>query len=71
VSEKPNGEEFWRLMARYVPVIGLMPGCVLAGYLIGAALDHFFATTYLRLVFIGLGVIAGVVQLMRLLSRDR
>ena len=65
-----NDDEFWRLMARYVPVIGLMPGCVLAGYLIGAALDYFFSTTFLRLVFILLGVAAGIIQLMRILGRD-
>ena len=66
-----NNDEFWRLMARYVPVIGLMPGCILAGYLIGAGLDQLFSTTYLRLVFIILGFAAGVVQLMRILGRDK
>ena len=66
-----QGDDFWRLMARYIPVIGLMPGCILAGYLIGAGLDHVFSTTYLRLVFIILGVVAGVVQLMRILGRDK
>ena len=58
-------------MARYVPVIGLMPGCVLAGYLIGAGLDHLFSTTYLRFVFIILGMVAGVVQLFRILGSDK
>jgi F0F1-type ATP synthase assembly protein I len=57
-------------MRRYVPVIGLMPGCILAGYLIGAGLDYAFGTTYLRLVFIVLGVVAGVVQVFRMLGRD-
>ena len=57
-------------MARYMPVVGLMPGCILAGYLIGAGFDHLFSTTYLRLVFIFLGVVAGVIQLMRILGRD-
>ena len=70
MSEKPNGDEFWRLMARYVPVLGLMPGSILAGYLIGAGLDHAFSTTYLKLVFIVLGVAAGLVQTLRILSRD-
>jgi F0F1-type ATP synthase assembly protein I len=70
VPQSKNSNEFWRLMARYVPVIGLMPGCILGGYLIGAGLDHLFSTTYLRLVFIILGLVAGVVQLMRILGRD-
>jgi hypothetical protein len=71
VSEKPNGDEFWRLMARYLPVLGLMPGYILAGYLIGAGLDHVFSTTYLKLVCIVLGVVGGVIQLLRILARDK
>ena len=71
MPQPKNGDEFWRLMARYVPVIGLMPGCVLAGYLIGAGLDHLFSTTYLRLVFIILGMVAGVIQLFRILGSDK
>jgi F0F1-type ATP synthase assembly protein I len=63
-------DEFWRLMRRYVPLIGLMPGCILAGYLIGAGLDYLLGTTYLRLVFIVLGFISGVVQVIRVLGRD-
>lgn len=69
-SQNNQGDDFWRLLARYLPVVGLMPGCILAGYLIGAGLDYLFSTTYLRLVFIILGVVAGVVQLMRILGRD-
>lgn len=69
-DQQPNGDEFWRLMARYLPVLGLVPGYILAGYLIGAGLDHAFSTTYLKLVFIVLGVVGGVLQLIRLLSRD-
>jgi F0F1-type ATP synthase assembly protein I len=67
---KGSDAEFWRLMRRYVPLIGVMPGCILAGYLIGAGLDHLFSTRYLTLVFIMLGFVAGTVQVIRLLSRD-
>ena len=65
-----GGDEFWRLMRRYTPVIGLLPGCILAGYLIGDGLDHLFSTHYLKLVFLVLGFAAGVIQLIRILSRD-
>lgn len=57
-------------MTRYAPVLGLVPGSAVAGYLIGDALDHAFATTFLRFVCLVLGVVAGIVQLLRLLSRD-
>ena len=65
-----GGDEFWRLMRRYTPVIGLLPGCILAGFLIGAGLDHVFSTHYLRLVFVVLGFAAGVIQVIRILNRD-
>lgn len=69
-SPEGGGDEFWRLMRRYAPLIGVMPGCILAGYLIGVGLDHLFSTRYLSLVFITLGFVAGIVQVIRLLGRD-
>jgi len=69
-SDGRGADEFWRLMAHYAPAIGLMPASILAGYLIGYGLDYLFSTTFLRFVFMILGVVSGIVQLMRLLSRD-
>jgi hypothetical protein len=63
-------DDFVRLMARYAPVIGLVPGSIVAGYLIGYGLDYLFSTTVLRYVFAGLGVVSGMVQLVRMLGRD-
>jgi hypothetical protein len=74
-SENPgagNGskDEFWRLMTRYVPVIGLLPASVLAGYALGYGLDFLFSTTILRYVFMILGVVSGIMQLIRILGSD-
>jgi Putative F0F1-ATPase subunit Ca2+/Mg2+ transporter len=63
-------DDFFRLMARYAPAIGLMPASLLAGYLIGYGLDYLFSTTVLRYVFAALGIVSGVVQLIRILGRD-
>jgi F0F1-type ATP synthase assembly protein I len=63
-------DDFLRLMARYVPLIGLMPASILVGYVIGYGLDHLFSTTVLRYVFAGLGIVSGIVQLIRILGRD-
>ena len=68
MNQKP-GSDFFRLMARYSPVIMLMPASALAGYLIGWGLDYAFSTTFLRVVFLILGVISGIVQLIRVLGR--
>jgi hypothetical protein len=61
-------DEFWRLMTRYLPAIGLLPASVLAGYAIGYGLDYLFSTTFLRFVFMILGVVSGIVQLIRILG---
>jgi F0F1-type ATP synthase assembly protein I len=78
VSSKPGDKqendkqqsEFFRLMARYSPVIMLMPASALAGYAIGYGFDYLFSTTFLRFVFLILGVVSGIVQLIRILGRD-
>lgn len=57
-------------MTRYAPAIGLMPASFFAGYIIGYGLDYLFSTTFLRFVFMILGVVSGIVQLIRLLGRD-
>jgi len=73
VNPKPDNRanrEFFRLMARYSPVIMLMPASAFAGYLVGYGLDYLFGTTYLRSVFLVVGVISGIIQLIRILSRE-
>lgn len=62
--------DFFRLMARYSPVIMLMPASAFAGYLIGYGLDYLFSTTFLQFVFLVLGVVSGIIQLIRILGRD-
>ena len=57
-------------MTRYAPAIGLMPASAFAGYAIGYGLDYLFSTTFLRFVFLILGVVSGIVQLIRILGRD-
>jgi hypothetical protein len=68
--KQPGKDEFFRLMARYVPLLGLMPGSAAAGYLIGYGLDAVFSTMMLRWVFLVLGVASGIIQTIRLLGRD-
>lgn len=63
-------DDFFRLMARYAPAIGLMPASLIAGYMIGYGLDYLFSTTALRYVFAGLGIVSGIIQLIRILGKD-
>jgi hypothetical protein len=71
VNPSPGGNnEFYRLMARYAPVLMLMPASAFAGYAIGYGLDYLFSTRFLKIIFLILGVVSGIIQLIRLLSRD-
>jgi len=55
-------------MTRYLPAIGLLPASVFAGYAIGYGLDYLFSTSILRYVFMILGIVSGIVQLIRILG---
>lgn len=54
---------------RYLAFAVLLPVSTLVGYAIGYYLDKTFGTTFLKLVFLILGTVAGFAQLVRGISR--
>jgi F0F1-type ATP synthase assembly protein I len=54
---------------KYTHIAFAIPGGVIAGWLLGALLDHWLGTKYLYLVGLGLGVIAGFYDLIRSVMR--
>jgi F0F1-type ATP synthase assembly protein I len=56
--------------ARYTSLAMALPATVVAGYFIGYALDAWLHTTYLKVVFLILGVVGGMTQLIQLITRD-
>jgi F0F1-type ATP synthase assembly protein I len=56
--------------ARYTAIATTLPASAFAGYLLGYALDDWLGTTYLRVVFLMLGIAGGFSQLIRMLVRD-
>ena len=56
--------------ARYTSVAMTLPGATIAGYFFGYGLDHWLGTTYLRIVFLILGIVGGFAELIRQLTRD-
>jgi F0F1-type ATP synthase assembly protein I len=54
----------------YVALALLLPIATLVGYGMGYLLDRFFGTTYLRVVFLLLGIVSGLVQVIRQLTRE-
>jgi F0F1-type ATP synthase assembly protein I len=59
--------------AKYAEFTGLalvLPAATFVGYAIGYYLDKAFGTTWLRIVFLILGTVAGFVSLIRQIMRN-
>lgn len=59
-----------RMTARYTGLAFLLPASTVAGYLVGGLLDKAFGTTFLYMVFLVVGIVAGFVQLYREISKE-
>jgi F0F1-type ATP synthase assembly protein I len=57
-------------LGKYYGMIFVLPAAVLVGFGIGYALDKLFHTGFLKIVFLLLGVAAGMIDLFRELSKD-
>ena len=59
--------------ARYAEFTGLailLPASTFVGYALGYYLDKYFGTTWLKILFLILGSVAGFVALIRQIMRD-
>jgi F0F1-type ATP synthase assembly protein I len=68
MPRKPN--DWMILFARYSSLAFLLPAAAFVGYLIGYLLDRWLGMPFLRLVFLLLGVAAGVLNVLRELAKD-
>jgi F0F1-type ATP synthase assembly protein I len=56
--------------AQYLSLAFLLPASTFVGYLIGYLLDRWLGTTFLYLVFLLLGIAAGLIKLIQQFQRD-
>jgi F0F1-type ATP synthase assembly protein I len=59
-----------REFGKYYSLAFLVPAAVLVGFLIGYLLDKLFGTGFLKIIFLFLGVAAGIIEVIRELSKD-
>jgi F0F1-type ATP synthase assembly protein I len=59
-----------RELGKYYTLAFLLPACILVGFGIGFGLDKLFGTGYLKIIFLLLGVAAGIIEVIRELSHD-
>jgi F0F1-type ATP synthase assembly protein I len=55
---------------KYYSVAFLVPVAVLVGFVIGYFLDKLFGTSFLKIIFLFLGLAAGMIELIRELNKD-
>jgi F0F1-type ATP synthase assembly protein I len=70
MNDDSNEKSTWVQLARYSQLAFIFPAATVAGWLIGAGLDRWLHTTWLYLVGLILGIVAGFVELIRTAMSD-
>jgi len=68
-DSKKREENAWRQFGRYSHLALALPASVVVGLAIGAGLDHWLKTTWLTLLGLLLGCVAGFAELIRALLK--
>ena len=66
----PEKKPIWAQIGDYASIGVMLPACTVTGYFIGLGLDHLFGTHFFYIVFLLLGIVAGFVELYRIVSRN-
>ncbi len=66
----PRRQDPIAAVARYTGLAFLLPAGTLVGYFIGYLLDRWLGTSFLYIVFLILGIVAGFISLFRELDRQ-
>ncbi len=67
---KHDTDNVWQMIGKYTSIAFLLPSAVFIGYAIGYGLDRLLGTTYLKIVFLILGIASGMIELVRELSKE-
>lgn len=65
----PNKKPYWAQIGDYASLGFMFPAATAVGYLLGVLLDHVFHTTFLKIVFLILGIAAGFVEFIRIVTK--
>ena len=66
----PKKQNVWRQIGDYASLGIMLPAATVTGYFIGVLLDHVFHTSFLYIVFLIVGIVAGFVEMIRVVSKN-
>jgi F0F1-type ATP synthase assembly protein I len=66
----PPNKSVWKQIGDYASLGVMLPAATATGYFLGLLLDRLFGTSFLYLVFLLIGIIAGFVELIRVVTRN-
>ena len=66
-----SGGTNWTQMANYAQLAFVFPAATVIGWLIGVALDKWLHTTWLYIVGLLFGIVAGFVELIRTVAKNK
>lgn len=58
------------MVGKYSTLAIMLPAATFAGYAIGYLLDRWLGTGFLKMTFLGIGIVAGFVNLIRELQKE-
>ena len=64
-NTNPKEENLWRLIGRYSSLGFVLPSAIVAGLVIGHLLDRWLKTSWITLVGLLVGCVAGFTELIR------
>ncbi|MGA8150034.1 MAG: AtpZ/AtpI family protein [Terriglobales bacterium] len=67
-DDSPRKKSILVQMGQYSQLAFIFPAATVAGWLLGLALDHWLHTTWIYLAGLILGIVAGFVELIRVVT---
>jgi F0F1-type ATP synthase assembly protein I len=68
--ESPRKKSTWAQIGQYASLGVALPATTVTGYFIGVLLDHWLGTNFLHIVFLIVGIVAGFIEIYRVVSRN-
>ena len=65
-----RNKSVWKQIGEYASLGIMLPAATVTGYILGVLLDRLFHTSFLYIVFLLIGIVAGFIEVIRVVSRN-